>query len=55
MLVLVAAGLSNAEIAARLGVGRPTVARTLASARRKLDAATSLEAAARVDDPGDQV
>jgi DNA-binding CsgD family transcriptional regulator len=35
-VTLVERGLTNTEIARRLGLGRPTVARTLASAMAKL-------------------
>jgi DNA-binding CsgD family transcriptional regulator len=46
VLELVAGGLSNAEIARRLGLGRPTVVRLIASARRKLGATSRTQAAA---------
>jgi DNA-binding CsgD family transcriptional regulator len=42
---LVADGLSNAEIARRLAVGRPTVERIVASASQKLRARTRVQAA----------
>lgn len=45
VLSLVGEGLSNAEIAARLGLGRSSVARTLANASRKLGATTRAQAA----------
>ncbi len=47
MLGLAGGGLTNTEIAARLGVTRPTVARTIQNARRKLGAETRGQAAAR--------
>jgi DNA-binding CsgD family transcriptional regulator len=46
VLDLVARGLSNAEIAGRLGVSRPTVRRILDNARAKLGARDRVEAAA---------
>jgi DNA-binding CsgD family transcriptional regulator len=46
VLELVSAGLSNAAIAGRLGVGRPTVARLISSASRKLGARSRVQAAA---------
>jgi DNA-binding CsgD family transcriptional regulator len=46
VLLLVGQGLSNQEIARRLGVGRPTVARIVQSAARKLGAETRAQAAA---------
>jgi DNA-binding CsgD family transcriptional regulator len=45
VLMLVADGLSNAQIAQRLGIGRPTVARLVQSASRKLGARSRLQAA----------
>jgi DNA-binding CsgD family transcriptional regulator len=45
-LELVAAGLSNAEIARRLGLGRPTVVRLIRSAQQKLGANSRTQAAA---------
>lgn len=45
-LELVAAGFSNAEIARRLGLGRPTVVRLIRSAQLKLGADTRTHAAA---------
>jgi DNA-binding CsgD family transcriptional regulator len=46
VLELVAAGLTNNEIARRLGVGRPTVRRLTDRARAKLGARDRVEAAA---------
>jgi DNA-binding CsgD family transcriptional regulator len=46
VLDLVARGRSNAEIARRLGVSRPTVRRLLENARAKLGARDRIEAAA---------
>jgi len=46
VLLLVAAGMSNAEIAARLFLSRKTVERHLSGIFRKLDAGTRLEAVA---------
>lgn len=45
VLGLVGAGLTNAEIARRLGVGRPTVAAFIRSASHKLGARTRMQAA----------
>lgn len=47
---LVANGASNVEIARRLGVGRPTVARLLGSAMVKLGVDSRAQVAARLDD-----
>lgn len=47
---LVANGESNIEIARRLGVGRPTVARLLGSAMGKLGVDSRAQVAARLDD-----
>jgi DNA-binding CsgD family transcriptional regulator len=46
VLELAAAGLSNAEIARRLGLGRSTVKRMIASASQKLNTRSRLQAAA---------
>jgi DNA-binding CsgD family transcriptional regulator/tetratricopeptide (TPR) repeat protein len=46
VLELVGAGLSNMEIARRLGIGRPTVVGLIQSASRKLGARTRTQAAA---------
>ena len=46
ILALVADGLTNAEVARRLGLGRPTVERLIATASTKLGARTRLQAAA---------
>ncbi len=46
VLALVGDGLSNAEVARRLGLGRPTVERLVASASTKLGARSRLQAAA---------
>jgi DNA-binding CsgD family transcriptional regulator len=46
ILALVATGLSNAEIARRLGIGRPTVERQIASASAKLGVRSRIAAAA---------
>jgi DNA-binding CsgD family transcriptional regulator len=46
VLELVAEGLVNDEIARRLGLGRPTVARHIRSAQQKLGAGTRAQAAA---------
>jgi DNA-binding CsgD family transcriptional regulator len=48
MVQLVAAGLRNEEIAARLGVARSTVATLLRSAMAKLDARTRVELVAKL-------
>lgn len=48
----VAGGLSNPEIARRLGVSRPTVERLVASASRKLGAKTRAQAAALAERGG---
>jgi len=45
-LELVAAGLSNAEISRRLGLGRPTVVRLIRAAQQKLGADSRTQAAA---------
>jgi DNA-binding CsgD family transcriptional regulator len=45
VLALVGAGLSNAEIARRLGIGRPTVARLVTTASVRLGADSRLQAA----------
>lgn len=45
VLELVAEGLTNREIARRLGLGRPTVVRLIASAQRKLGATSRTQAA----------
>jgi DNA-binding CsgD family transcriptional regulator/tetratricopeptide (TPR) repeat protein len=45
ILELVGAGLSNAEIGRRLGIGRPTVARLVSTASTKLGAGSRLQAA----------
>ena len=47
LVELVERGLSNVEIARRLGLGRPTVVRTLASAMGKLDVDSRTQLAAR--------
>ena len=52
LLALAGMGMTNAEIARRLGVSRPTVARTLQNARRKLGAKTRAQAAAKMADSG---
>jgi DNA-binding CsgD family transcriptional regulator len=46
VLMLVAEGLVNDEIARRLGLGRPTVVRLIRSAQQKLGAGTRAQAAA---------
>jgi DNA-binding CsgD family transcriptional regulator len=46
VLVLVAEGLTNDEIARRLGLGRPTVVRLIRSAQQKLGAKSRTQAAA---------
>jgi DNA-binding CsgD family transcriptional regulator len=46
VLELVAQGLSNAEIARRLGTGRSTVERTIAAAAAKLGVRSRAQAAA---------
>jgi len=46
VLELVADGLTNGEIARRLGVGRPTVVRLIKSAQQKLGASSRTQAAA---------
>ena len=46
VLELVAAGLTNDEIARRLGIGRPTVVRLIKSAQQKLGASSRTQAAA---------
>lgn len=46
VLALVGAGLTNEEIARRLGVGRPTVVRLITSAQQKLGARNRAHAAA---------
>jgi DNA-binding CsgD family transcriptional regulator len=48
VLGLVAAGMSNAEIARRLGLGRPTVVQLIRSAQRELGVSTRTQAAALV-------
>lgn len=50
VLALVAAGLTNEEIARRLGLGRPTVVRLIRSAQHKLGASSRLQAAALAAD-----
>jgi DNA-binding CsgD family transcriptional regulator len=45
VLELVAAGLSNADIARQLGLGRPTVVRLIRSAQQKLGASSRAQAA----------
>lgn len=47
VLDLVAAGLTNAQIAARLGVGRPTVARLVSNAAARLGTTSRVQTAAR--------
>ena len=46
VLELVADGLTNDEIARRLGIGRPTVVRLIKSAQQKLGASSRTQAAA---------
>ena len=46
VLELVGAGLTNDEIARRLGLGRPTVVRSIRSAQQKLGASNRTQAAA---------
>ena len=46
VLMLVAEGLTNDEIARRLGVGRPTIVRLIRSAQQKLGARSRTQAAA---------
>jgi DNA-binding CsgD family transcriptional regulator len=48
---LVGRGLTNAEIARRMGLGRPTVARILSSAMLKVGADTRTQLAARLGEP----
>ena len=48
LVALVELGLTNAEIARRLGLGRPTVARILASAMTKLGVSSRAQLAAAV-------
>jgi DNA-binding CsgD family transcriptional regulator len=48
LVALVERGLTNAEIARRLGLGRPTVARMLASAMTKLNVSSRAQLAAAV-------
>lgn len=48
---LVAGGASNVEIARRLGLGRPTVARLLSSAMDKLGVDSRGQVAAHADAP----
>ncbi len=52
LVALAGTGLTNSEIARRLGVSRSTVARTLQNARRKLGAETRAQAAAKMSDIG---
>jgi DNA-binding CsgD family transcriptional regulator/tetratricopeptide (TPR) repeat protein len=49
LVALVERGLTNIEIARRLGLGRPTVARILSSAMGKLGVESRAQLAARVD------
>jgi DNA-binding CsgD family transcriptional regulator len=49
LLTLAAAGLSNIEIARRMGLGRPTVARILSNAMRKLGTDSRAGAVARLE------
>jgi DNA-binding CsgD family transcriptional regulator len=57
VLDLVAQGLTNAQIARSLGIGRPTVRRLLETARGKLGAANRVAAAVRLfgEDGADQL
>jgi DNA-binding CsgD family transcriptional regulator/tetratricopeptide (TPR) repeat protein len=50
ILDLVAAGLTNAQIAVRLGIGRPTVARMVSNAASRLGTTSRAQTAARVVD-----
>ncbi len=50
VLDLVATGLTNAQIGARLGIGRPTVARIVANAAAKLGTTSRAQTAARALD-----
>jgi DNA-binding NarL/FixJ family response regulator len=50
VLALVAEGLTNGEIARRLGLGRPTVVRVIRSAQQKLGASSRTQAAALAAD-----
>jgi DNA-binding CsgD family transcriptional regulator len=52
VLALVADGLTNAEIALRLGIGRPTVVRIVANASAKLGATTRAQAAVQALEVG---
>jgi DNA-binding CsgD family transcriptional regulator len=52
VLTLVASGLTNAQIATRLGLGRPTVARIVASASGKLGATSRMQAALEAIESG---
>lgn len=52
LLELAGAGQTSADIARRLGVGRPTVDRIIASAMLKLGAETRVQAAALIGDGG---
>jgi DNA-binding CsgD family transcriptional regulator len=51
VLALVAAGQSNIEIARRMGLGRPTVARHLSSAMAKLGAESRAQAVTLAQEP----
>jgi DNA-binding CsgD family transcriptional regulator len=50
VLDLVAAGLTNAQIAVRLGIGRPTVARLVSNAAARLGTTSRAQTAARAID-----
>jgi DNA-binding CsgD family transcriptional regulator len=51
LVALVERGLTNVEIARRLGLGRPTVARILTSAMTKLGASSRAQLAATAPEP----
>ena len=51
LLALAGRGLTNIEIARRMGLGRPTVARILSNAMVKLDADSRAQAVALATEP----
>jgi non-specific serine/threonine protein kinase len=50
LAALVGLGLTNPEIARRMGLGRPTVARLLSNAMSKLGVDSRTQLAARIDE-----